>query len=376
MGCQSEPEHPLSAWTVAEWVIGDALSEPELDLSARSAYINESSAAELSAFSAHVRADGRLGMLSARKPLEESWRGLYGYVRGEWTLGLWVNLIRVHNQWQISALPDASRYRMLVDLIERSTPDQDTSLLPWVDDGALWEGGLIGRDLSGRSLSAVPLVWAPPLVMLDGLMLPETTSREKLSAALGAAFKRRASLALAAQAVYRPHVALAIPAQRPASELTRLMAWVEGAGAEQVSLIARSERGPALLYLAGRAVRSNTLTSQQILHARVNPSAAHFMPNVNQTVPRRVDQKLTEVPFTRINPEADPMNQPESTSALTALLERHQGKRSLSGVSLAITPEARVVDVVSLYRLLWIVDAEVAVTLQPTQVDQARDQPQ
>ena len=363
--CQDQRDLALSPWTVANWIIGDALEQSDLDLSARADYIEVRPAAVLSDLSALADVEGRVGMLNLEITTLGHWRGLYGYLHRTWPVGLQVDLSQRQGLWTIHMLPEFERYREMIDLIgsEDSNPELR---LPWSAEGAPWSGGLIGRDLQGRPLSAIPLVWTPSGMSIDGIALGGEVNQSRVSARLIDAFTRRSQLARASQASYQPHVAIAIPAQTPALQLVRLIAWAEGAGAIQISLIVDSPRGAALLYLAHRVEVVRLLNPQRLVIGRLREMNLRL--NVQHTDRNRPEPTYADVDFQRVDENISPHDQKRAAESINTFLSDARGTKHIDGVSLMPTAEATVADVVSAMGLIRHIDVELPITIAPAHV--------
>ena len=360
--CQDQESQSLSPWAVATWIIGETLEDSELDLSARSGHIETKPAAMLSELSRLTAVEGRMGLLSLNQSSLGHWRGLYGYIHRAWPLGLQVDISQRQGLWTIHMLPDFDRYREMLDLVGSDDSDPDL-LLPWSEHGVPWTGGLIGRDLQGRPLSAVPLVRTSSGVIIDGVALKDEVTQSSLSVQLVEAFKQRHQLAQASQASYMSHVAIALSGNTSASELLRLISWVEGAGADQISLIVRSERGPALIYLASRAEAIHLLTPQRLMVGTLMSSNIRL--KVKATDQPRYESIKEDLEFRRVSATTSATDQIDATATINTFLQRARQVHQLHGLSFISTSESTVADLVSAIELIRVVDPELPITLTP-----------
>jgi hypothetical protein len=362
ISCQDQESQSLSPWAVATWIIGDTLEDSELDLSARSGHIEARPAEMLSELSRLTAVEGRMGLLSLNQSSLGHWRGLYGYIHRAWPLGLQVDISQRQGQWTIHMLPDFDRYREMLELVGTDDSDPDL-LLPWSEHGVPWAGGLIGRDLQGRPLSAVPLVRTSSGVIIDGVALEDEVTQSSLSVQLVEAFKQRRLLAQASQASYMSHVAIALSGETPALELIRLISWVEGAGADQISLIVQSERGPALIYLANRAEAIHLLTPQRLMIGTLTNSSIRLkVKETNQAQPEPIKE---DVEFRRTSATMSATNQIDATATINTFFQRARQVHQLHGLSLTSTSKSTVTDLVSAIELIRVVDPELPITLTP-----------
>ena len=362
-GCRDHVDQPISPWTVATWIIGDAFEHPESDLTEHVEYIESKAATQLFELSKFIRIDQRMGILTLNQSSLGQWHGLYGYVHQGWSLPLQFSISQRQGRWVIHHLPQFDRYKEMIQLVSPIEGGSEL-LISGIEDGAPWEGGLIGRDLQGRTLSAVPLVWTPAGVIIDGIALDTEANQHNISIKLGQSFKQRSLLAHASQASYQPHVAIALPALAPAKKLARLISWAEGSGAQLISLIVQSaHRGPALIYLARRTETNRLLNPQTLVRGTVHERRVHLTIQKTHTT-ENVNLK-EDFTFERITLGHSTNDQSHVTDIINRLLMRARQAHQIHGLSLSIQPQTKVVDVISIIGLVHAVDSDIPITIAP-----------
>ena len=261
----------LSPWAVSDWVMGRALSAQGAEASLFGPHLSQEAGAALKDLHTTAHPTRPFGLLTLNKQEGERWAGRYGYVRDGWPLSVAFELRRAQGVWQVSEAPFSKVYVRLTSLLEPQG-------LPEVEVGERWEGGLIGFDQSGRPQGEVVLSWVPPYAFIDGTPLFGKASDHKVIESLAHAFRRRALMAAEAQASYLKRVTLAMSKESSVDEVIKLIGWLEDAGAESVSLLARNPRGEArLVRLAQRGSRLATLRDQRLAYAYVDDQVARFV---------------------------------------------------------------------------------------------------
>ena len=159
-----------------------------------------------------------------------------------WPAELAVELTRDAGGWRLSRVADDAAQQAIVELL-------GIRGLPRARTAEPWPGGLAGRDRSGRPTAAALVLGSAAGLWVDGQPVREEAAAVK--SALSDALAARHQLAWVAHATYRPHVAIALPADAPAIRHAQLARWAVEAGAEALMLIVRDPQGgPAFLPLA------------------------------------------------------------------------------------------------------------------------------
>ena len=367
LSCQDPQAHLWSAWGVADTVLTARLdvdsTYAERDFSR---YMNEEvnrQLIRLQKLDPNLRS---VGLLSLNQDLQGKWNGFFAYEIQGWPLLLKFVLSRKDGRsdrpFMIEHLPFFKAYLSLAELIQSSPNQQSSSQLSKVRQGATWHGGLIGRDTRGRALSSVVVVWLPPLAFVDGLPLSGVADRTQFSNRLAKAFAQRQLLAEQAQASYTPHVSLALPAQAPASQLVELMAWSEGVGAEQVSLIAQSEQEPVLLYLSHRTNRATLMSPQRLIHAHLSPEQGKLL--IQRTDHSKLEQTRGTLQLHNTINEQENKTQ-QSLESYSLIMDRALQKDRLNGVIIHIDEKVSVGEVIHYIDLTQAIDDELPITFAP-----------
>jgi len=354
-GCDRAPRPHLSQWAVAEWTLGQALSAEGPPVERLSAYLSPRALKDLRGLKEALRPDEPLGLLTLNLSEGGRWVGRYGYRKGAWPLALSVELARVGGAWQVEALPSASVYAHLAQLLAEGG-------LPVTGYGERWQGGLISYDRAGRPQGEVVLTWLPPYAFIDGVPLLGKATAAKVREGLQESFRLRAEMAAAAQASYLPRVALCLKGGASAEELERVMGWAEDAGAELVSLLARGSDGDgALLRFARRASRLSLLAPQRLARA------AHA--DEQEGVPRvRVGLAGEEsgAPPPHDWPLAgDSLRDTEGVERLTSYYRALRRGGRVDGLLIEASPRLSVAALAHVYDGARQVDAALPIALEP-----------
>ena len=367
-GCQGTGDAQRSPWLVAESIFESALSPEINERRIDSRYVGDEAVEQLRLLSSIGEGLEPLGLLSISEGFHGQWTGYYAYLVGGWPSLFEFTLHRRQGlpnlPWELHALPFLSAYLKLTELVTQPGNDQVSSerSLPWVRRGSEWHGGLSGRDNRGRPLSSVVVVWVPPLAFVDGLPLDGVANRQTLSEQLSSSFSERQRLAHQSQATYTRHVSLALPAGAPAAQVVDLMAWCEGAGAEQVSLLARSRKGPAMIYLNGRVSRLHVTSPQRLLHAQLSNTQS-------QLTIQRTDQEQREQTRDVVSWESslgdDRSFSRQSSNTYLSLLERARQRAELDGLSIHIEPSTTVASLLYFIDLARQIDDDLPLTIAP-----------
>ncbi len=185
--------------------------------------------------------------------------GTVAFAVDGWPLSIGVELRRQGDAWRLTAVDPPATQRRWLELV---------GALPRAPSARPWEGGLAGRDAVGRPTAAVLVVAFKDEVAVDG----RPVAPGGLEAAVAEALAVRRRLAADAHATYRPHVALALAADAPASRQTGLAEAARRAGAEAVSLVARGAGGgPALLALARRTEAATADARDRVVRLQFAP---------------------------------------------------------------------------------------------------------
>ena len=366
--CQTDQSYVSSSWTLAEHVLDKAFDpESSFELDTYRGSLSKRAQSQIQGFLAAKLSDQTLGLLSIERNQKGTWHAFYAYQRQKWPLLFQLELEsrgKTQQKWQISSFPFLSAYQQLAELIpprdELSYDNTQTKSrhLPQVNQALPWRGGLSGRDDRGRLQSSVVVVWSPPLVFVDGLALSGQVDRKKLSIRVSQAFEKRKNLAHQAQASYTEHVSLALSAGLPASELTKLMAWLEGIGTQQISLLVQSKHGPGLIYLGTRSSTQSLYQPQRLLNVKFPQKQS------TQSGPilfvRQSDQKQAE----RIKSQLVP-NSRRWGNELFEFIEHAQSKELLHGVVLHVTEQTLVKDIAMFIDHYRGIDQDLPLTLAP-----------
>ena len=371
--CQNNQAYTSSSWALTEHVLDSVLTpQSEFDADEHHQYMSKQAQTQIQTFAQAQFSDESLGLLSIEQNQKGTWHALYGYQRQQWPLLLQIELEdkgRSQKTWRINSFPFLNAYRQLAQLIPSSdsTPNnkaQELGHLPKVKQALPWRGGLSGRDRRGRLQSSVVVVWCPPLVFVDGQALAGRVDRPELSLMVKQAFEKRRQLAHQAQASYSEHVSLALPAKRPASELIKLMAWMEGIGTQQVSLLVQSEQGPGLIYLAARSSTQSLYHPQRLLHVQYN-QAKQTKPVGPYLTIRQSDQKQEEKLKRRLNSTMTTWR-----NHLFEFMEHAQARDLLHGVVIHTEAQTSVNDLTQFIDHYRSIDQELPLTLAPIQTKQ------
>ena len=373
-GCQNNQAYTSSSWALTEHVLDDLLTpESDFDADEHHQYMSKQAQTQIQNFAQAQLSDESLGLLSIEQNQKGTWRAFYGYQKQQWPLLLQIELEdkgRNQKTWRINSFPFLNVYRQLAQLIppSDSAPNikaqAELGYLPKVKQALPWRGGLSGHDRRGRLQSSVVVVWCPPLVFVDGQALAGRIDRSQLSLVVNQAFEKRRQLAHQAQASYSEHVSLALPAKLPASELLKLMAWMEGIGTLQVSLLVQSEQGPGLIYLAARSSTQSLHRPQRLLHVQFT-QAKQTKPVGPHLSIRQSDQKQEEKLKRQLNSAVTTWR-----NHLFEFMEDAQSRDLLHGVVIHTEAQTSVNDLTQFIDHYRSIDQELPLTLAPIQTKQ------
>ena len=368
--CQSQSVPNSSSWNLAEYILERALSpQDEFNAQQFSNHLSKRASTQLQELTQAKLSDKSLGLLSISQNQKGTWDAFFAYQRRQWPLLLQLELeskVRTNQtSWQIQSFPFLGAYRQLAELIEpiglsaETVKKNELKYLPHVSQALPWHGGLSGRDQRGRLQSSVVLVWAPPLVFVDGLALAGKANRKLISLSVSQAFAKRQRLAEQAQASYTQHVSLALPAGSSAQELIQLMSWMEGLGTQQLSLIVQSEQGPGLIYLGTRRSVQSLVKPQRLLHAKFAESSTTQPANISlyvrqsdQSKPERIKSALTEDPKTW-------------NEDLFTIMERAQTRKLLHGFVVHPQAQTTVKDLIQLFDSYRSINQDLPLSIAP-----------
>jgi hypothetical protein len=374
--CDQADSNTLSPWRLSEWVIGQTLnSNQDIDVDDFSTHLSAKALKQLKSLRKMSLSDENLGLLSLNKNHLDGWSGFFAYKKNDWPLLLQFELqeqkLGTKSYWQISAFPFFDAYQKLAHLTDQSSDSSPISQghLPWIQRASNWHGGLSGRDVRGRPLSSVVIAWLPPLAFVDGIPLLGIANRSKLSKKLSQAFEQRRRLADRSQASYTPHVSLALPAGAPAHQVMALMAWVEGVGAEQVSLVVQSDQGPAIVYLNSRSEGITLMNPQRLLHAQLEEDQS-------QLYVQRTDQAKSELIKGELSISSkhgeDRLSLDRSSRTFHEIIERVRVKGELSGLVIHLREGSKVSHLAQLIDICRQVDPTLPITLAPRSTSQEK----
>jgi hypothetical protein len=367
--CDQTNSNTLSPWRLSEWVIGETLSSnQEIDVDDFSTHLSAKALKQLKSLRKMNLADETLGLLSLNKNHLDGWSGFFAYKKNDWPLLLQFELklqqSGTKSFWQISAFPFFDAYQKLAHLTDQSSESSTVphDHLPWIHRASNWHGGLSGRDVRGRPLSSVVIAWIPPLAFVDGVPLLGIANRSKLSIKLTQAFEQRRRLADRSQASYTPHVSLALSAGAPAHQVMELMAWVEGVGAEQVSLVVQSDQGPAIVYLNSRSEGITLMSPQRLLHAQLTEDQSQlYVQRTDQAKPELIKGELSILS----QHGKDRLSLDRSSRTFHEIIERVRIKGELSGLVIHLKEGSKVEHLAQLIDICRQVDPTLPITLAP-----------
>lgn len=371
--CSASGDPQRSAWMITDEVMTEAFEAQETphEFTRQSAvYLTDEARSELETIRERLGATRPLGLISLSDHGRGEWIGDYAYMIGSWPSLVRLTLRRQAGRsdqpWRIHSLPYLDAYTKLSHLVsaedEGILPTTSPERLPVIREGALWTGGLGGRDQRGRPLSNVLVVWTPPLAYVDGEPLQGVASRASLSIKLSEAFTQRQKLAEQAQASYTPHVSLALTAGTSASTLVELISWCEGLGAERISLLARSSDGPKLIYLSARQDQAKLITPQRIVHAYLNSGDAHL--TIKRTDRQQREDTEDHIALMSIE-ERSESKRDEGLRSYLSLLERARTQEELDGISIHISKDTTMSEVFYFFDLSRQIDQSLPITMAP-----------
>lgn len=354
-GC-GKAEHPLSPWQMSTWVFASILGDQDVEVSRRSVYLTDDVAHQLTDLKALAPALSKVGLLNLNQVNQSTWRGRYGVQVGEWSVPLAFEVGYQNGQWLIQDLPTFEQVKKLLQLSDH---------LPIVQTGQEWRGGLMGYDLRGRPLSAVLVIWCPPVAFVDGHLVRGDLDQANISDLLSDAFWLRSKLAAQSQASYTPHVTIAIRGDGSAQDLITLVGWAEASGADRVSIVSRSvQRGPVLTYLSPRRDRLSLITPQRQLWGIVQGQQTSFKVKNTDQIDQQ-DQKRVK----KLLPTSDMSSSQTALERFAHLIDHVRTQDHLDGIVIQTDAKTQVKDLIKLVDATRQVAPSLPMTFAPSLID-------